>query len=374
MLKVMTVVGTRPEIIRLSRIINLSDKYFDHTLVHTGQNFDYELNKIFFNQMNIREPDFYLDSASSSSSKSIANVICNIEEIIEKINPEAFVILGDTNSCLSAITAKRHKIPIFHLEAGNRCFDYRVPEEINRKIIDHISDINITYSQISKENLLMEGLSPEQVICAGSPLKEVLEFHEKDIEASNILEKLNLSPGSFFLLSAHREETVDDKENLKQLYQLMSDLSKFYDREIIFSCHPRTQKKLKDLKLKKNQSIRICKPFGYFDYVKLQINSFLVLSDSGTITEESSILNFPANNIREQHERPEGFEEGTVMFTGRSLEKIKNAISILKDQKRGSSRTLNIVNNYNVNNVSQKIIRIILSYTDYVNRKVWKKY
>ena len=374
MLKVMTVVGTRPEVIKLSRIIPTFDKFFDHRLVHTNQNYDYELNKIFFDELKIRQPDIFLNTASTSASGIISNVISQVDEQIKEFNPDAFFILGDTNSCLSAISAKRNKIPIFHFEAGNRCFDYRVPEEINRKIVDHVSDINITYSQIAKDYLLKEGLPADQIICAGSPMKEILNYYEKNINSSKIMEKIDLESSSFFLISMHREETVDDKKKLSEIFKTLTELKEIYKKRIIISCHPRTKNRLEEFQIETDKDLEFFNPFSFLDYIQLQKNAFIVISDSGTITEESSILNFPAINLREEHERPEGFEEGAVMFTGISSENIKNSISILSEQKRGDQRDIKIVRDYDDINISKKVVRIVLSYTDFVNRRIWKKY
>ncbi len=374
MIKVMTVVGTRPEVIKLSRIIPSFDKFFDHRLIHTNQNYDYELNKIFFDELKIRQPDVFLDTASTSASRTISNVISQIDEQIKEFNPDAFFILGDTNSCLSAISAKRNKIPIFHFEAGNRCFDFRVPEEINRKIVDHVSDINITYSQIAKNYLLNEGLPADQIICAGSPMNEILNHYEENINSSKILKKIDLKYASYFLISMHREETVDDKEKLSEIFKTLLELKEIYKKRIIISCHPRTKNRLEDFQIQIDKDLEFFNPFSFLDYIQLQKNAFIVISDSGTITEESSILNFPAINLREEHERPEGFEEGAVMFTGISAKNIKNAINILSEQKKGDQRDINIVRDYDDINISKKIVRIILSYTDFINRRVWKKY
>ena len=374
MLKVMTVVGTRPEVIKLSRIIPTFDKFFDHRLVHTNQNYDYELNKIFFDELQIRQPDVFLDTASTSAAGTISNVISQVDEQIKEFNPDAFFILGDTNSCLSAISAKRNKIPIFHFEAGNRCFDFRVPEEINRKIVDHVSDINITYSQIAKDYLLKEDFPADQIICAGSPMKEILDYYEKNINSSKIMKEIDLEPSSFFLISMHREETVDDKKKLTEIFKTLTELKEIYKKRIIISCHPRTKNRLEEFQIETDKDFEFFNPFSFLDYIQLQKNAFIVISDSGTITEESSILNFPAINLREEHERPEGFEEGAVMFTGISSENIKNSISILSEQKRGDQRDIKIVRDYDDINISKKVVRIVLSYTDFVNRRIWKKY
>ena len=373
MLKVMTVVGTRPEIIRLSRIISKLDTFCDHTLVHTGQNYDYELNEVFFNDLGIRKPDTFLEAAGNSSSETIGKVIIAADKALLNYRPDALLILGDTNSSLVAIPAKRHKVPIFHMEAGNRCFDFRVPEEINRKIVDHTSDINLPYSDIAREYLLREGLPADQVITTGSPMREVLQYYKKNINSSDVLKKLNLSPNKYFLVSSHREENVDNPKNLTKIIAALNNLAKNYNFPIIFSTHPRTKNKLESLEIEIDPLIKFLKPFGFFDYNKLQIEAKCVLSDSGTITEESSILNFPALNIREAHERPEGFEEASVMMVGFNIDLINQAIKILDEQPKGENRLLNIVNNYSPTNVSDKVLRIILSYTDFINRKIWHK-
>ena len=369
----MTVVGTRPEIIRLSRIMAQLDQYCDHTIVHTGQNYDYELSEVFFHDLGIRKPDLFLGAAGKTVAESIGQIIISVDEALEKYKPEALLILGDTNSCLAAISAKRKKIPIFHMEAGNRCFDFRVPEEINRKIVDHISDINLTYSDIAREYLLKEGFPSDQIIKTGSPMKEVLEFYKNGINSSEVLSKLGLVKNNYFVVSCHREENVDSERNLINLIASLNLLAVHFKKPIIFSTHPRTRKKLENLSLKTNPLIQFCKPFGFLDYVKLQCEAICTLSDSGTITEESSILNFPALNLREVHERPEGFEEGAVMMVGNSFDRIIQGLEILSNQKRDQEREINIVNNYDVSNVSLKVLRIIHSYTDFINRKVWKK-
>lgn len=373
-LKIMTVVGTRPEIIRLSRVIAELDDFTDHILVHTGQNYDFELNEVFFNELNIRKPDVFLGAAGSNAAQTIGNVIIEIDKVFESIKPEALLILGDTNSALVAIAAKRRKIPIFHMEAGNRCFDYRVPEEINRKIVDHISDINLTYSEIAREYLIREGLPADQIIKTGSPMFEVINYYREDIQKSSILEALNLQKNKYFLVSAHREENVDCPSKLSSLINILNVISEKYDFPVIVSTHPRTRNRIEKLEIEIDPRVIFLKPFGFIDYMNLQINSTVVLSDSGTITEESSIVNFPALNLREVHERPEGFEEASVMFVGLDQKRIIQGIEILKDQKRGDTfRDLNIVTDYNVKNVSKKILRIIMSYTNFVNSKVWKK-
>ena len=374
-LKVVTVIGTRPEIIRLSRVIPEMDKYFDHKLVHTGQNFDYELNEIFFKQLELRKPDIFLNAAGESSSETIGNVISKMDKIILDLNPDALLILGDTNSCMAAISAKRRKVPIFHMEAGNRCFDERVPEEILRKIVDHISDINLPYTDIARDYLINEGIRPDRIIKTGSPMKEILNFYEKKIFHSNILKKLQLENNKYFLLSAHREENIDTKENLKKIAYIINAIHDEYNFPVIISTHPRTRKMLEKYKIESNpkKDIRFLKPFGFLDYIKLQVNSYCVISDSGTITEESSILNFPALNLRETHEKPEGFEEASVMMVGLKKERILSALRIVTNQKKGLDRDLRIVKDYDLDNVSMKIVRIIESYTDYINRVVWRK-
>lgn len=373
-LKVMTVVGTRPEIIRLSRVIQKLDSYCDHKLVHTGQNYDYELNQVFFDELGIRKPDLFLGAACASPAQTIGKIISDIDAVLVEHQPEAILILGDTNSALSAIPAKRRKIPIFHMEAGNRCFDVVVPEEINRKIVDHISDINLTYSSIAREYLLREGLPPDQVIKTGSPMNEVLSFYKDKIQASDILDKLGLRLGQYFLISVHREENVDSPRNMAHLIDLLNTLAERYQIPIIVSTHPRTQKKINEINQETNSLIRFLKPFGFLDYVRLQVDSKCVLSDSGTITEESSILNFPALNLREVQERPEGFEEGSVMMVGMSVDRVLQGLSILEAQGRNEKRDIYLVNDYATNNVSDKVLRIIQSYTDFVNRKTWKKF
>ncbi|OHB71540.1 MAG: UDP-N-acetylglucosamine 2-epimerase [Planctomycetes bacterium RBG_16_43_13] len=372
-IKVMTIVGTRPEIIRLSRVLACLDKYTDHILVHTGQNYDYELNEIFFRDLGVRKPDYFLEAAGASAAETIGQIIIKVDPILEKEKPEALLILGDTNSCLSSIPAKRRKIPIFHMEAGNRCFDQRVPEEINRKIVDHISDINLTYSSIAREYLLREGLPPERVIKTGSPLFEVLYFYEEKINQSQIMKKLNLTEMDYFVVSAHREENIDSEENFAKLVTVLNGLADTYGKRIIVSTHPRTRKKVEAKATVFNDKIELLKPLGFFDYVYLQKNAYAVLSDSGTITEESSILNFPALNIREAHERPEGMEEAAVMMTGLEIDRIYQGITVLQMQKRGEDRSLRMVGDYSMPNVSEKVVRLIISYTDYVNRTVWCK-
>jgi UDP-N-acetylglucosamine 2-epimerase (non-hydrolysing) len=372
-MKVVTIVGTRPEIIRLSRIIEKLDEHCEHILVHTGQNYDYELNQIFFDDMGIRAPDVFLECAGGSAAETIAQVIAKSDSLFGEIEPEALLILGDTNSALSAISAKRRKIPIFHMEAGNRCFDMRVPEEINRKIVDHISDINMPYSSIAREYLLREGLRPEFIIKTGSPMDEVLAHYKNNIAESSVLDILGLESGQFFVVSVHREENVDSPSNINKYVNVLNTLAEKYGLPIIVSTHPRTKKKIDSLDLEFHPLVRLLKPLGFSDYVKLQSESKAVLSDSGTITEESSILNFPAINIREAHERPEGFEQASVMFTGMEINRILQALDILAVQPRGEERLINIVDDYVAPNVSDKILRIITSYTDYVNKFIWKK-
>lgn len=371
MLKVMTVVGTRPEIIRLSRLIPLLDRHCEHVLVHTGQNYDYELNEVFFSDLGIRRPDRFLEAAGPTAAQTIGRVIIAADQALEEVRPEALLILGDTNSALVAIAAKRRKVPIFHMEAGNRCFDFRVPEEINRRIVDHISDINLTYSQIAREYLLREGLPPDQVICTGSPMREVIDHYRPGIEASDVLARLGLQVRRYFLVSAHREENVDDPANLQRLFAILNGVAERYGEPVIVSTHPRTRKRMEALGLQAHALVHFHKPFGFLDYVHLQTRARAVLSDSGTITEESSILNFPALNLREVHERPEGFEEAAVMMAGLSLERVLQGLDILAEQDSGEKRLLRMVNDYQPANVSDKMLRIIQSYTDFVKRKVW---
>lgn len=375
MLKVMTVVGTRPEIIRLSRVIAQLDRHCEHVLVHTGQNYDYELNEVFFSDLGIRKPDHFLEAAGSTAAETIAQVIMNVDKVLELTQPDALLILGDTNSCLAAIAAKRRKVPIFHMEAGNRCFDFRVPEEINRRIVDHTSDINLSYSQIARDYLLREGLPPDQVIVTGSPMREVIEHYRAGIEASDVLQRQGLTESKYFVVSSHREENVDAPENLQRLLNLLNKLAERYDEPVIVSTHPRTRKRLETLLAGQTMHGRVqfMKPFGFLDYIKLQAGARAVLSDSGTITEESSILNFPALNLREVHERPEGFEEGAVMMVGFDADLVLDALAILETQPRGDERLLRLVHDYAPANVSDKVLRIILSYTGFVNRKVWRK-
>lgn len=373
-LKVMTVVGTRPEIIRLSRIICKLDEFCEHYLIHTGQNYDYELNEIFFKDLGLKKPKFILNTAGPTSASTIGNIIIGTDTILEKIKPDAVLVLGDTNSCLSIIAAKRKKIPIFHLEAGNRCFDLRVPEEINRKIVDHIADINLTYSTIAREYLLREGLPPDMVIKVGSPMREVLNHYEKKISKSTILKTLNLKNKNYFVASLHREENVDLLPNLQKINNIFEQLANKFKLPIILSAHPRLVKQINKHKIKFNSYVNIIKPLSFSDYIKLQMHANVVLSDSGTISEESSILNFPALNLRENHERPESIEEAAVMMVGLNFERVLQGIEILKTQPKNKNSFLNPVLDYSSCNVSEKIVRIIHSYTDYVNKNVWKKY
>jgi UDP-N-acetylglucosamine 2-epimerase (non-hydrolysing) len=372
-LKVVTFVGTRPEIIRLSRVIPLLDEHCDHVLVHTGQNYDYELNGIFFSDLSIRKPDKFLEAAGATSAETIGNVIARADQLLRDERPQAVLILGDTNSCLAAISAKRLRIPIFHMEAGNRCFDQRVPEETNRKIVDHTSDINLTYSSIARENLLREGLPPDMVIKVGSPMMEVLRYYGDRIEQSGILETLGLQANRYFVVSTHREENVDDQENMRKIADILADVAEKHGLPIILSTHPRTQKRVDEWQIEFHPLVRMAKPFGFTDYVALQASAFAVLSDSGTITEESSILNFPALNLRETHERHEGMEEASVMMVGLSAARVNQALAVLSTQSRGETRTLRMPADYDAPNVSQKVLRIILSYVDYVNSVTWRE-
>ncbi|MGM0923274.1 MAG: non-hydrolyzing UDP-N-acetylglucosamine 2-epimerase [Bacillota bacterium] len=371
-LKVMTVVGTRPEIIRLSAVINkLEDSNaIEHTLVHTGQNYDYELNEVFFNDFNLKKPDYFLNAATGTAVETIGNILVKIDPILDEVNPDALLILGDTNSCLCAIAAKRRHIPIFHMEAGNRCFDQRVPEETNRKIVDHTADINLTYSDIAREYLLREGFPSDRIIKTGSPMFEVLNSRKDDIEKSNILEKLELKGGKYFIVSAHREENINSEENFLDLVDSLNTIAEKYGLPVIISTHPRTRNMINAKEINFNPLVKIMKPLGFNDYVKLQIKAKAVLSDSGTISEESSILGFKALNIRQAHERPEAMEEAAVMMVGLGKERILQGLDILETQKRN---TLRLVDDYSMPNVSDKVIRIILSYTDYVNKVVWDK-
>lgn len=374
-MKVMTIVGTRPEIIKLSRVISELDAHVTHILVHSGQNYDYELNEIFFQELGIRKPDYFLNAVGGSVAQTIGNVIAKADEVMVKEQPDAVLLLGDTNSCLSAISAKRRKIPIFHMEAGNRCFDLRVPEEINRKIVDHISDINLTYTEHARRYLLAEGVKAETVMKTGSPMKEVLGHYLPSIEASDVLERLQVAPDDYFVVSAHREENVDSEENFCNLLATLNALAARYDRPIIFSTHPRTRKRLEDRGTEGlDNRIRFLKPLGFFDYVKLQMHARCVISDSGTITEESTILDFPAITIRQAHERPEGMDEGTLIMCGLKAERVMESIDVVISHRRGDHRVFSLVPDYDTESVSRKVLRIILSYTDYVNRTVWMKH
>jgi UDP-N-acetyl-L-fucosamine synthase len=374
-LKVLSVVGTRPEIIRLSRVLAALDKYssIEHVFVHTGQNYDYELNEVFFEDMGIRKPDYFLNAAGNNATTTIGNIISAIDPILEQEQPDAFLVLGDTNSCLCAIPAKKRQIPIFHMEAGNRCFDQRVPEETNRKIVDHISDINLTYSDIAREYLLREGLSPDRVIKTGSPMFEVLNHYKDAIENSNVLSELGLTKQKYFVVSAHREENISSDRIFKNLVDTLNSMAESYDMPIIVSTHPRTRKMIETKDAQFHPHIKLMKPLSFSSYNKLQMNAFAVLSDSGTISEESSILNFPALNIREAHERPEAMEEASVMMVGMNKERILQALEILKEQASAKDRILRPVEDYSMPNVSEKVVRIILSYTDYINRVIWQK-
>tara|TARA_R110002050_G_scaffold170054_2_gene301899 strand:+ start:2459 stop:3592 length:1134 start_codon:yes stop_codon:yes gene_type:complete len=373
-LRVMTIVGTRPEIIKLSRVIAELDQYTDHILVHTGQNFDYELNEIFFEQLGMRKPDVFLDAAGGNAANTIGNVIIKSDEVLEKYQPDALLLYGDTNSCMSVISAKRKKIPIFHMEAGNRCFDQRVPEEINRKIVDHLSDINMPLSEHARKYLEREGIAPETIIKTGSPMLEVLNFHKEGIQKSKVLETEGLVPNDYFIVSTHREENVDSEENFQNLLEALNHITEKYGKKVIVSTHPRTRKKLEAIEFSnENSLIRFMKPFGFLDYIKLQQHAYCVISDSGTITEESSILGFPAITIRQAHERPEGMDEGTLIMTGLKSSRIIEAIEVVTGQKRKNPNATHRVADYDVDNVSTKVLRIILSYTDYINRTVWKK-
>ena len=372
-MKVMTIVGTRPEVIKLCRVIRVLDAHARHVLVHTGQNHDYELNQVFFDQLEIRKPDHFLNVVAGNLGETLGNILARAYDVMVSERPDALLVLGDTNSCLATIVAKRLKIPIFHMEAGNRCFDQRVPEELNRKIVDHISDINLTYSDHARDYLLREGLPPDRIIKTGSPMCEVLSHYRSKIDQSDVLKTLRLKPGEYFVVSAHREENVDSERHLRQLSEVLTAVADTYGRRIVFSVHPRTRARIDSAGISLPALVEQHKPFGFFDYVSLQRQAHAVISDSGTITEESSILNFPAVNIREAHERPEGMEEGAVMMTGLDRERVMQALSILEKQPRGEQRTLRIVRDYDVPNVSEKVLRIILSYTDYVNRLVWHK-
>ena len=372
-LKVMTVVGTRPEIIRLSRVLAELDAVADHVLVHTGQNYDYELNEVFFKDLEIKKPVHFLSAAGKNAAETIATVIARVDVVLEKERPEAVLILGDTNSCLAAIPAKRRKIPVFHMEAGNRCFDQRVPEEINRKIVDHISDINMPYSSIAREYLLNEGIPADRIIKTGSPMFEVISHYANKIDSSKVLSRLKLKRKNFFVVSAHREENIDSDVNLKKLSSVLNMLAVGYGKRVIVSTHPRTRKRIEAGNFRINPKIELLKPLSFSDYVSLQKNAFMVLSDSGTISEEAAILKFSAINIRETHERPEGMEESAVVMSGLETERIQQAIAVYAGKERAPEIMLRSVADYNVPNVSWKVARIILSYTDYVNRNIWRK-
>ena len=374
MLKVMTIVGTRPEIIKLSRVMAELDKYTEHVIVHTGQNYDYELNEIFFQELHIRKPDYFLNAAGRNAAETIANVIRKSDELMEEVRPDAVLLYGDTNSCISVISAKRKKIPIFHMEAGNRCFDQRVPEEINRKIVDHLSDINMPLSEHARKYLLAEGLRPETVIKTGSPMTEVLLYHRDEIEKNTVLEKEGLKKGEYFIVSTHREENVDSEDNFSDLLVSLNAIVEKYNKKVIVYTHPRTRKKLESIGfVNSNPMVEFMKPFGFMEYIKLQQNAFCVISDSGTITEESSILHFPAITIRQAHERPEGMDEGTLIMTGLNSNRILDSIDVVTSQYAESADAIHSIPDYAANNVSKKVVRIILSYTDYVNRTVWHK-
>ena len=373
-LKLMTVIGTRPEIIRLSRVIQACDKYFDHILVHTGQNYDYELNEIFFADLGIRKPDYFLNAAGTTGAETIGNVIIAVDKALENVRPEALLVLGDTNSCMAVIPAKRRKIPTFHMEAGNRCFDMRVPEEINRRIVDHTADINLTYSTIARDYLLAEGLLADLVIKTGSPMFEVLNHYKAKIESSDVLERLNLKENEYFIVSAHREENINSDQNFLDLVEMLNSVAAKYQFPVIVSTHPRTRKRIEKLNIEFHPLVQLLKPLDFSDYNKLQLSAKATLSDSGTINEESSILNFPALNLRQAHERPEGMEEAVVMMVGLTSERVLQGLEILDNQSRNDKRLLRLVEDYSMPNVSEKVVRIILSYTDYVNRVIWKRY
>tara|TARA_B100000678_G_scaffold228826_1_gene196887 strand:+ start:800 stop:1933 length:1134 start_codon:yes stop_codon:yes gene_type:complete len=373
-MKVMTIVGTRPELIRLSRVMAVLDREVDHVLVHTGQNYDYELNQVFFDDLGIRKPDHFLNAVGSTLGETLGRILSEADKVLESEAPEALLVLGDTNSCLSVIPAKRRKIPIFHMEAGNRCFDQRVPEETNRRIVDHTADINLPYSSIAREYLLREGIAPDRIVKTGSPMFEVLNHYREGIEASDVLERCGVEPGGYFLVSAHREENVDERKMLTRLTESLNAMAEAYDMPVLVSTHPRTRKRIESFDLSFDDRVQLLKPFGFLDYNALQMRAKAVLSDSGTISEESSILNFPALNLREAHERPEAMEEGSVMMVGLGSERILQGLAILESQPRGGERILREVSDYRMPNVSEKVLRIIVSYTDYVRRTVWKQY
>lgn len=373
-LKVLTVVGTRPEIIRLSRVMARLDDHCDHRLVHTGQNYDYELNQIFFDDLEVRKPDHFLEAAGGNAAETIGRIIIAVDRVLAEERPDALLVLGDTNSCLAVIPAKRRRIPVFHMEAGNRCFDQRVPEEINRRIVDHTADVNLCYSAIARDYLLREGLPPDLVITTGSPMFEVLEHYRPRIEASDVLERLRVATSGFFVVSAHREENIDTPRAFGRLVTILNTVAAEYGLPVLVSTHPRTRRRIEAENISFHEGIRLLKPLGFFDYVKLQMSARAVLSDSGTISEESSILNFPALNIREAHERPEGMEEAAVMMVGLDVDRVRQGLAILADQPRGPDRLLRLVADYSAPNVSHKVVRIIHSYTDYINRVVWRTY
>ena len=372
-MKVMTILGTRPEIIRLSRVMAALDRHCEHTIVHTGQNYDYELNQVFFDDMELRKPNHFLNAVGATTAETIGNIIARTDALLGNVRPDAFLVLGDTNSCLAAYAAKRRRIPVFHMEAGNRCFDQRVPEEINRKIVDHISDINMPYSAISREYLLREGLPPDRVIKTGSPMFEVLTYYRSKINASSVLQRLGLEMNDYFVVSAHREENVDSPKLFRALVETLNGLAKDFGHRVIVSTHPRTRRRFEAEKVVFDSRVELLKPLGFTDYVKLQRHARAVLSDSGTISEESSVLNFPALNLREAHERPESMEEASVMMTGLSYGRIREVLSVLEHQGRGDERTLRPVDDYSMPNVSEKVVRVIMSYTDYVKRTVWRE-
>ena len=373
-LKIVTVVGTRPEIIRLSRVMAKLDEHCEHILVHTGQNYDYELNEIFFNDLGIRKPDFFLGAAGASGAETIGNVIIAVDKVLAEVQPEALLVLGDTNSCMAVLPAKRRKIPTFHMEAGNRCFDQRVPEEINRRIVDHMADINLTYSTIARDYLLREGLPADMIIKTGSPMFEVLNYYRQGIDESDVLNRLGLKKGQFFIVSAHREENIDSEKNFLNLVESLNTIATTYNLPVIVSTHPRTQKRIDAMGVTFHPLVQLLKPLGFKDYNKLQLSAKVALSDSGTINEESSILNFPALNLREAHERPEGMEEAAVIMVGLGVQRIMQGLAILETQARDEDRLIRQVYDYSMPNVSDKLVRIVHSYTDYVNRVVWKKY
>ena len=369
-MRVMTIVGTRPEIIKLASVIKELDKFTDHILVHTGQNYDYELNEIFFEGMNIRKPDVYMNAAGKTPAETIGNVIAKSDEIFKTYKPDALLVYGDTNSCMAVISAKRNRIPVFHMEAGNRCFDQRVPEELNRKVVDHLSDINMTITEHARRYLIQEGIPAENILKIGSSMKEVLEDNKISIDKSDVLKKLDLTKNKYFLLSTHREENLDNDNNFNDLIESLDAICEQYDLPVIFSVHPRTQKLIDSKNIKLNQLVRLMKPLGFADYIKLQENAFCVISDSGTITEESSLLGFPAITIRQAHERPEGMDEGTLIMSGLKKDDVLSAINVMTHSEKRSR----VVGDYDTDKISQKVVRIILSYTGYINRTVWKKY